>query len=103
MAAATRATDSDIDVGTLTLAQPLGAPVSDATRRLVKPVRDSAFGHVLGVQTVAANTGGLMGEPTLAVRLGVTVCDATNTLPAASRWVKALNLPRRTCRQPCRR
>ena len=90
--AAARATGLEIDVSTLEMAHLPRALVSDATRGLVKLVSDAATGRVLGVHAVAANAGELMGEATLAVRLGLTVRDIADTLHPYLTWGESLKL-----------
>ena len=84
--------ERSIDVSILEMAHLPRALVSDATRGLVKLVSEAASGRILGVQAVAHNAGELMGEATLAVRLGLTVRDITDTLHPYLTWGESLKL-----------
>jgi mercuric reductase len=47
---------------------------------------------VLGVHAVGPYVGELMGEATLAVRLGLTTSELTNTMHPYLTWVEGLKL-----------
>ncbi|MBI4408347.1 MAG: mercury(II) reductase [Gemmatimonadetes bacterium] len=72
------------------------AAVSRDARGFVKLVAEAGTGTLLGVHALAPNAGELLGEATLAVRLGLRVQDLTETLHPYLTWVEALKLGAQT-------
>ena len=91
-----RAAGYDVKTATLPLEHVPRALVNHDTRGLIKVVTDAASGRLLGVHAVAPNAGELMGEATLAVRLGLRVSDLTGTLHPYLTWIEGLKLAAQT-------
>lgn len=87
-----RAAGYEVEVRTLELAHVPRALVSHDTRGLVKIVAEAGSGRVLGVHAVGPYAGELLGEATLAVRLGLATRDLIGTLHPYLTWVEGLRL-----------
>jgi mercuric reductase len=59
---------------------------------MVKVVAEAGTGRVLGVHAVGPHAGELMGEAALAVRLGLTTGDLTDTFHPYLTWIESLKL-----------
>ena len=68
------------------------ALVSHDARGLVKMVADAANGKLLGIHVVAPLAGELMGEATLALRLGLSARDLMGTLHPYLTWSESMKL-----------
>lgn len=90
--AAARAAGHHVEVSTLAMEHVPRALVSRDRRGLVKLVAEAGTGRLLGIHAVAPNAGDLMGEATLAIRLGLTARDVTGTLHAYLTWGESLKL-----------
>ena len=58
----------------------------------IQLVAERGSGRILGVQAVGRNAAELLGEATLAVRLGLTIDDVADTLHPYLTWVEGLKL-----------
>jgi mercuric reductase len=87
-----RAAGYHVEVSVLELEHVPRALVSRDVRGLVKIVAEAGSGRVLGVHAVGPHAGELLGEATLAVRLGLTIGDLTSSLHPYLTWVEGLKL-----------
>lgn len=87
-----RAAGHRVEVAVLPMEHVPRALVSRDTRGLVKIVSQAGSGKLLGIHAIAPNAGEFMGEATLALRLGLTVNDLTDTLHPYLTWVEAVKL-----------
>jgi mercuric reductase len=87
-----RAAGYHVEVSQLELEHVPRALVSHDRRGLVKIVAEAGSGRLLGVHAVGSHAGELMGEATLAVRLGLTADHLTSTLHPYLTWVEGLKL-----------
>jgi mercuric reductase len=87
-----RAAGYHVEASVLELEHVPRALVSRDARGLVKLVAEAGSGRVLGVHAVGPHAGELLGEATLAVRVGLTIGDLTSTLHPYLTWVEGLKL-----------
>jgi mercuric reductase len=86
----------DFEVRRLGLENVPRALVEHDTRGFIKVVAEAGTGRILGVHVLAPHAGELMGEATLAVRLGLTVQDLVDTLHPYLTWGEGLKLTAQT-------
>ena len=82
----------DVDVSRLGLEHVPRAIVEHRTQGWVQVVAEKGSGRILGAQAVAPNAAELLGEATVAVRLGLTIEDVTDTLHPYLTWVEGFKL-----------
>jgi mercuric reductase len=82
----------EVDVSRLGLEHVPRAIVEHRTDGWVQVVAEKGSGRILGAQAVGPNAAELLGEATLAVRLGLTIDDVTNTLHPYLTWVEGFKL-----------
>lgn len=82
----------EVEVGRLGLEHVPRAVVEHRTDGWVQVVAERASGRILGVQAVGPNVAELLGEATLAVRLGLTIDELTDTLHPYLTWGEGLKL-----------
>jgi mercuric reductase len=85
-----------IDVRRLDMAHVPRAIVEYRTSGWIKVVAERTSGRILGVHAVAPNAAELLGEATLAVRLGLTTRQLVDTLHPYLTWVEGLKLAAQT-------
>lgn len=68
------------------------AIVEYRTEGWIQVVAEKESGRILGAQAVAPNAAELLGEATVAVRLGLTIQDVTDTLHPYLTWVEGFKL-----------
>lgn len=81
-----------VDVSRLGLEHVPRAIVEHRTEGWVQVVAEKESGRILGAQAVAPNAAELLGEATVAVRLGLTIDDVTDTLHPYLTWVEGFKL-----------
>lgn len=82
----------EVDVSRLGLEHVPRAIVEHRTEGWVQVVADKESGRILGAQAVAPNAAELLGEAAVAVRLGLTIQDVTDTLHPYLTWVEGFKL-----------
>ena len=82
----------EVDVSRLGLEHVPRAIVEHRTEGWVQVVAEKASGRIIGAQAVAPNAAELLGEATVAVRLGLTIQDVTDTLHPYLTWVEGFKL-----------
>jgi mercuric reductase len=82
----------EVDVSRLGLEHVPRAIVEHRTEGWIQVVADRESGRILGAQAVAPNAAELLGEATVAVRLGLTIEDVTDTLHPYLTWVEGFKL-----------
>jgi mercuric reductase len=88
----------EVVAGRLGLEHVPRALVEHRTAGWVQVVAENGSGRILGVQAVGPNAAELLGEATLAVRLGLTIDDLTDTLHPYLTWVEGLKLAAQSVR-----
>lgn len=68
------------------------AIVEHRTDGWIEVVAEKGSGRTLGAHAVAPNAAELLGEATVAVRLGLTIQDVTDTLHPYLTWVEGFKL-----------
>lgn len=91
-AAEAREQGLEVEVSRLGLEHVPRALVEQRTGGWIQVVAEKTGGRVVGVQAVGPGVAELLGEATLAVRLGLTVDDLTGTLHPYLTWVEGLKL-----------
>lgn len=91
-AAEARERGLEVEVGRLGLEHVPRALVEHRTEGWIQVVAERDSGRILGVHAVGPNAAELLGEATLAVRLGLTVEDLTDTLHPYLTWGEGLKL-----------
>ena len=87
-----RAQGLDVDVSRLGLEHVPRAIVEHRTDGWIQVVAEQGNGRIVGAQAVAPNAAELLGEATVAVRLGLTIDDVTDTLHPYLTWVEGFKL-----------
>jgi len=87
-----RAQGLEVDVSRLGLEHVPRAIVEHRTEGWIQVVAEKRSGRIVGAQAVAPNAAELLGEATVAVRLGLTVQDVTDTLHPYLTWVEGFKL-----------
>ena len=82
----------DVEVSRLGLEHVPRALVEHRTDGWIQVVAETATGRLVGVQAVGPNAAEILGEATLAVRLGLTIEQVTDTLHPYLTWVEGLKL-----------
>ena len=82
----------EVDVSRLGLEHVPRAIVERRTGGWIQVVAEKGSGRILGAQAVAPNAAELLGEATVAVRLGLTIRDVTDTLHPYLTWVEGFKL-----------
>lgn len=82
----------EVDVSRLGLEYVPRAIVEHRTEGWVQVVAEKESGRILGAQAVAPNAAELLGEATLAVRLGLTIEDVADTLHPYLTWGEGFKL-----------
>lgn len=82
----------DVDVSRLGMEHVPRAIVEHRATGWVQVVAEKGSGRILGTQAVGPNAAELLGEATLAVRLGLTIDDVTDTLHPYLTWVEGFKL-----------
>lgn len=82
----------DVDVSRLGLEHVPRAIVEYRTEGWIQVVAEKESGRILGAQAVAPHAAELLGEATVAVRLGLTIQDVTDTLQPYLTWVEGFKL-----------
>ncbi|MBW3553981.1 MAG: mercury(II) reductase [Gemmatimonadetes bacterium] len=82
----------DVEVSRLGLEHVPRALVEHRTDGWIQVVAETATGRIVGVQAVGPNAAEILGEATLAVRLGLTIDQVTDTLHPYLTWVEGLKL-----------
>lgn len=82
----------EVDVSRLGLEHVPRAIVELRTAGWIQVVAEKESGRILGAQAVAPNAAELLGEATVAVRLGLTIQDVTDTLHPYLTWVEGFKL-----------
>ena len=85
-----------VDVRRLDLEHVPRALVEHQAAGWIEIVAEQGTGRILGVHAVAPSAGELLGEATLAVRLGLTISDLADTLHPYLTWVEGLKLAAQT-------
>lgn len=82
----------EVQVSRLGLEHVPRAIVEHRTDGWIQVVAEKESGRILGAQAVAPNAAELLGEATVAVRLGLTIRDVTDTLHPYLTWVEGFKL-----------
>ena len=82
----------DVDVSRLGLEHVPRAIVEHRAQGWIQVVAEQETGRILGAQAVGPNAAELLGEATVAVRLGLTIEDITDTLHPYLTWVEGFKL-----------
>jgi mercuric reductase len=82
----------EVEVSRLDLAHVPRAIVEYRTGGWIQVVAEKGSGRILGVQAVGPHAAELLGEATLAVRLGLTIDDVADTLHPYLTWVEGFKL-----------
>lgn len=82
----------EVEVSRLGLEHVPRAIVEHRTEGWIQVVAEKGSGRILGAQAVAPNAAELLGEATVAVRLGLTIQDVTDTLHPYLTWVEGFRL-----------
>ncbi len=82
----------DVEVSRLELRDVPRAVVEHRMDGWVQAVAQRQSARILGVQAVGPNAAELLGEATLAVRLGLTIDDIVDTLHPYLTWVEGFRL-----------
>jgi mercuric reductase len=82
----------EVDVSRLGLKHVPRAIVEHRTDGWIQVVAEKGSGRILGAQAVAPNAAELLGEATVAVRLGLTIEDVMDTLHPYLTWVEGFKL-----------
>ena len=91
-AAQAREQGLEVDVSRLGLEHVPRAIVEHRTAGWIQVVAEKGSGRILGTQAVAPNAAELLGEATVAVRLGLTIEDLTDTFHPYLTWVEGFKL-----------
>lgn len=82
----------EVDVRRLGLQHVPRAVVEYRTEGWIQVVAERGSGRIVGVQAVAPHASELLGEATVAVRLGLTIEDVTETLHPYLTWAEGFKL-----------
>ena len=89
---AARENGLDVDVSRLGLEHVPRALVEHRAAGWIQVVAEKDSGRIVGVQAIGPNAAELLGEATLAVRLGLTIDQVTDTLHPYLTWVEGFKL-----------
>lgn len=89
---AARSQGLEVDVSRLGLDHVPRAIVEHRTEGWIQVVAEKGSGRIVGAQAVAPYAAELLGEATVAVRLGLTIQDVTETLHPYLTWVEGFKL-----------